>query len=59
MTSIALFVSEVILLDDDDFAAALECSSTQVMPPKKNVKKKSGECENLFVTILESFNLNE
>lgn len=31
-----------ILVDDVDFAAALECSSSQVMPPKKSVKKRSG-----------------
>lgn len=51
VTVIALFISEVILLDDSDFAAALECSSTQVVPPKKNAKKRSGESGlfNLFV----------
>lgn len=51
VTVIALFISEVILLDDSDFAAALECSSTQVVPPKKNAKKRSGKSGlfNLFV----------
>uniref|UniRef100_A0A8C1SQT9 Helicase-like transcription factor n=1 Tax=Cyprinus carpio TaxID=7962 RepID=A0A8C1SQT9_CYPCA len=32
----------VVLLDDVDFAAALECSSSQVGPAKKSAKKGSG-----------------
>ncbi|XP_058603407.1 helicase-like transcription factor isoform X2 [Onychostoma macrolepis] len=32
----------VVLLDDVDFAAALECSSSQVVPAKKSAKKGSG-----------------
>ncbi|XP_016127281.1 helicase-like transcription factor isoform X2 [Sinocyclocheilus grahami] len=32
----------VVLLDDVDFAAALECSSSQVGPAKKSAKKRSG-----------------
>uniref|UniRef100_A0A8C1DUG1 Helicase like transcription factor n=1 Tax=Cyprinus carpio carpio TaxID=630221 RepID=A0A8C1DUG1_CYPCA len=34
----------VVLLDDVDFAAALECSSSQVGPAKKSAKKGSGVC---------------
>ncbi|XP_051990678.1 helicase-like transcription factor [Xyrauchen texanus] len=33
---------EVVLVDDLDFAAALDCSSTQVKPSKKSAKKSSG-----------------
>ncbi|XP_051556684.1 helicase-like transcription factor [Myxocyprinus asiaticus] len=33
---------EVFVVDDLDFAAALDCSSTQVKPPKKRAKKSSG-----------------
>uniref|UniRef100_A0A8C1G8S5 Helicase-like transcription factor n=1 Tax=Cyprinus carpio TaxID=7962 RepID=A0A8C1G8S5_CYPCA len=34
----------VVFLDDVDFAAALECSSSQVGPAKKSAKKGSGVC---------------
>uniref|UniRef100_A0A8C1YJ78 Helicase-like transcription factor n=1 Tax=Cyprinus carpio TaxID=7962 RepID=A0A8C1YJ78_CYPCA len=46
----------VVLLDDVDFAAALECSSSQVGPAKKSAKKGSGVCNfdhffSLFITV--------
>lgn len=46
----------MVLLDDVEFAAALECSSSQVVPAKKSVKKSSGGCnadENFFRLFIE------
>ncbi len=54
-----LSIPGVVLLEDVDFAAALECSSSQVVPVKKSAKKGSGVCDfdnffSLFITVWES-----
>lgn len=53
---VILSIPGVVLLDDVDFAAALECSSSQVVPAKKRAKKGSGGCNfdhffSLLITI--------
>lgn len=46
----------VVLLDDVDFASALECTSSQIGPAKKSAKKGSGGYNidhffSLFITV--------
>ncbi len=57
-----LSIPGVVLLEDVDFAAALECSSSQVVPAKKSAKKGSGVCDFDFLQFvhycMREFNRN-
>lgn len=48
----------MVLLDDVDFAAALECTSSQAVPAKKSAKKSSGGCninDHFFIKVMREF----
>lgn len=55
---LVLSYTGVVLLDDVDFAAALECTSSQAVPAKKRVKKSSGGCninDHFFILVMREF----
>lgn len=52
----------MVLLDDVDFAAALECTSSKAVPAKKSAKKSSGGCninDRFFILVMREFYRNQ